>query len=78
MRRMGKRLDPRVHNGAVFLGLNGIAVKSHGGTDEIGYANAIKVAADLVEHGFMPDVQKALSRFQGLNGAQTQNDKVEA
>ena len=78
MRRMGKRLDPRVHNGAVFLGLNGIAVKSHGGTDEIGYANAIKVAADLVEHGFMPDVQKALSRFQGLSDAQTHNDKAES
>ena len=63
IKRMRTRLDPRVHNGAVFLGLNGIAVKSHGGTDAIGYASAIKVAADLVEHGFMPDVQQALMRF---------------
>ena len=66
MKRMRHRLDPRVHNGAVFLGLNGIAVKSHGGTDDIGYANAIKVAADLVEHGFMPDVQQALAKFDDL------------
>lgn len=70
MRRMRSRLDPRVHNGAVFLGLNGIAVKSHGGTDEIGYANAIKVAADLVEHGFMPDVQKALKKFGKVSDRQ--------
>ncbi|MGC6529584.1 MAG: phosphate acyltransferase PlsX [Candidatus Puniceispirillaceae bacterium] len=63
LKQMRHRLDPRVHNGAVFLGLNGIAVKSHGGTDYIGYANAIKVAADLVEHGFIPDVQKALEKF---------------
>ena len=70
LRRMRSRLDPRVHNGAVFLGLNGIAVKSHGGTDEIGYANAIKVAADLVEHGFMPDVQKALHKFSVINDKQ--------
>lgn len=74
MRRMRSRLDPRVHNGAVFLGLNGIAVKSHGGTDEIGYANAIKVAADLVEHGFMPDVQKALQKFGSISDRQA--DKV--
>ena len=72
MKRMRSRLDPRVHNGAVFLGLNGIAVKSHGGTDEIGYANAIKVAADLVEHGFMPDVQKALRQFATISEAQAE------
>ena len=71
MLRMRKRLDPRVHNGAVFLGLNGIAVKSHGGTDEIGYANAIKVAADLVEHGFMPDVQSAIQRFSSIQTSQS-------
>ena len=43
-----EKFDPRVHNGAMFLGLNGICVKSHGGTDAFGFANAIKVAADLV------------------------------
>lgn len=44
-------LDPRMHNGAMFLGLNGIVVKSHGGTDEIGFANAIEVAVNLVSYG---------------------------
>ena len=41
-------LDPNAHNGAVFLGLNGIVVKSHGGANARGLANAIGVAHDLV------------------------------
>jgi phosphate acyltransferase len=41
-------LDPNNHNGAVFLGLNGIVVKSHGGADAKGMANAIALAAKLV------------------------------
>jgi glycerol-3-phosphate acyltransferase PlsX len=45
------RTDPRRYNGAIFLGLTGIAVKSHGGTDALGFANAIGVAADMIVHG---------------------------
>jgi glycerol-3-phosphate acyltransferase PlsX len=41
-------LDPNNHNGAVFLGLNGIVVKSHGSANEKGVANAIRVAARMV------------------------------
>ncbi len=41
------RMDPRLYNGALFLGLKGIAVKSHGGTDSVGFANAIRAAASL-------------------------------
>ena len=41
-------LDPNNHNGAVFLGLNGLVVKSHGGANEKGIANAINVAARMV------------------------------
>jgi glycerol-3-phosphate acyltransferase PlsX len=36
----------------MFLGLNGIAVKSHGGTDAFGFANAVGVAVDMVSRGF--------------------------
>ncbi|MEZ0496278.1 phosphate acyltransferase PlsX [Sphingomonas sp. IW22] len=42
-------LDPNNHNGAVFLGLNGLVVKSHGGANAVGIANALKLAAKLVE-----------------------------
>jgi glycerol-3-phosphate acyltransferase PlsX len=44
-----RKFDPRKHNGAMFLGLNGIAIKSHGGADAKSFANAIKVAATMVE-----------------------------
>lgn len=44
-----KKIDPRAHNGAMFLGLNGIIVKSHGGMDAVGFANAIDVAVYLIK-----------------------------
>ena len=43
-RALRDRMDPRKHNGGVFLGLNGVVVKSHGGTDALGFATAIDVA----------------------------------
>ncbi|MDC3063962.1 phosphate acyltransferase PlsX [Alphaproteobacteria bacterium] len=54
-------MDPRKYNGAVFLGLNGIAVKSHGGTDSFGFANAIGVAYDMAKYDFIEDLKKKLS-----------------
>lgn len=44
------KLDDRKRNGAMFLGLNGIAVKSHGGADAFGFCHAISVAVELVTH----------------------------
>lgn len=52
-----EKFDPRVHNGAMFLGLNGICVKSHGGTDAFGFANAIKVAADLAGNNINDEIK---------------------
>ncbi len=46
-KRIKKKMDPRNFNGAMLLGLNGIVIKSHGSTDDIGFANAIKVAYKL-------------------------------
>jgi glycerol-3-phosphate acyltransferase PlsX len=48
LRALRTHLDPNAHNGAVFLGLNGLVVKSHGSANIIGIANAIGVAHDLV------------------------------
>ncbi|MBW8310165.1 MAG: phosphate acyltransferase PlsX [Candidatus Paracaedibacteraceae bacterium] len=48
-RNIKARLDPRKYNGAVFLGLRGIAVKSHGGADAVAFANAINVAFNLAK-----------------------------
>lgn len=58
MQKLRKRLDPRRYNGAVFLGLNGIVVKSHGGTDALGFAHAISVAVDMVKYGVIETIAK--------------------
>ncbi len=56
------QMDPRKYNGAVFLGLNGVAVKSHGGTDAYGFANAICVAADMVKYNFISDLRNIIGK----------------
>ena len=53
-------MDPRRYNGAVFLGLNGIVVKSHGGIDSYGFANAICVAHDMVKYNFLNELKPKL------------------
>ena len=58
------QMDPRKYNGAVFLGLNGVAVKSHGGTDAFGFANAICVAIDMVKYKFISDLKKKISKIE--------------
>ncbi|CAI27096.1 Fatty acid/phospholipid synthesis protein plsX [Ehrlichia ruminantium str. Welgevonden] len=44
------KFDPKLHNGAMFLGLNGVVVKSHGNSDELAFANAVKVVVNAVIH----------------------------
>jgi phosphate acyltransferase len=61
--RMRGRLDPRKYNGAVFLGLQGIAVKSHGGADALSFANAIAVAVDMKANGFLDKIREELERL---------------
>ena len=56
-------LDPNNHNGAVFLGLNGIIVKSHGSANERGVANAVGVAAKLVAHDITRRITDDLGQF---------------
>ena len=63
LNKMRKRLDPRSYNGAMLVGLNGVVVKSHGGTDAIGYANAIGVAADMAAGQFNAQIIRDLKTF---------------
>jgi glycerol-3-phosphate acyltransferase PlsX len=60
MKLLRKRLDPRRYNGAMFLGLNGVAVKSHGGADEYAFSFAVRMAADLVQHRTNPRIIEEL------------------
>jgi glycerol-3-phosphate acyltransferase PlsX len=64
LNKFRQRLDPRRYNGAVFLGLNGIAVKSHGGADALGFCNAIGVAIDMAQNGFLDKIRDELAHLE--------------
>jgi glycerol-3-phosphate acyltransferase PlsX len=61
-RALAGRMDPRKFNGGVFLGLNGIVIKSHGSTDAEGFANAIDVGYDLARHDLLAKIGRSLAR----------------
>ena len=63
LNRFKARVDPRKYNGAVLLGLNGIVVKSHGGTDSFGFSNAISSAVSLIENNYNLEIKKKLSIY---------------
>jgi phosphate acyltransferase len=77
--RLREWLDPRRYNGAVLLGLNGVVVKSHGGTDAEGFAHAVDVAVDMVVHRFNEHIRGGLAGVVGLMpGASVRNGTVDA
>lgn len=63
LERLREWMDPRRYNGAILLGLNGVVVKSHGGTDATGFAHAVDVAMDMVNHGFTASIREGLARL---------------
>ncbi len=67
--KMSKRVDPRRYNGGVFLGLDGICVKSHGGTDALGFAYAIGVAVDLVRYEYKNKLVEGLAKLRQVTSA---------
>jgi glycerol-3-phosphate acyltransferase PlsX len=64
-RQLRERMDPRRANGGVFLGLNGIVIKSHGGTDAEGFAAAIELGHGVVCDGLLAKITAALGRAHG-------------
>lgn len=57
------KMDPRTVNGGVFLGLNGVVIKSHGGTDEIGYKSALGLAYDMARNDLIEKIGEGIRRF---------------
>ena len=49
LNKFKKRLDPRLYNGAIFIGLDSPVVKSHGGTDFIGFSNSLEVCSKIIK-----------------------------
>lgn len=58
-----EKMDPRQLNGGVFLGLNGIVIKSHGGTDATGFASAIDLGYDMAQSGLVDRLTGELEKF---------------
>ena len=63
LKKFKKRLDPRKYNGAIFLGLNGPVVKSHGGTDSIGFYYSIDLCYKIVKGDLMSQIRKNLNHL---------------
>ena len=71
-RALKEKMDPRQLNGGIFLGLNGIVVKSHGGTDATGFACAVDLAYDMASSGVVKRLAEDVARFHAeleLDGA---------
>jgi glycerol-3-phosphate acyltransferase PlsX len=61
-RTLRDKMDPRNVNGAVFLGLDGVVIKSHGGTDALGFSNAIGIGFDTVRHQLLGQIRESLAQ----------------
>jgi glycerol-3-phosphate acyltransferase PlsX len=61
-----EKMDPRNSNGGVFLGLNGIVIKSHGGTDAEGFAAAIDIGYDFVRYALLAKIADSLAQYRQI------------
>ncbi len=57
LKKFKKRLDPRLYNGAIFIGLDAPVVKSHGGTDYIGFSNSLNVCNKIIKGNLIKKIQ---------------------
>ena len=58
LKKFKARLDPRLYNGAIFIGLDSPVIKSHGGTDSIGFANSLSVCTRIVSGNLIEKIRK--------------------
>ena len=58
LKKFKKRLDPRLYNGAIFIGLDTPVVKSHGGTDYIGFSNSLDVCHRIVKGNLIEKIKQ--------------------
>ena len=73
-----ERMDPRRLNGGPFLGLNGIVIKSHGGTDAFGFASAIGVGYDMAKSNLLTRLAADLDALHGKLGESKPSDAKQA
>jgi phosphate acyltransferase len=73
LKKLKTRMDPNSVNGGVFLGLNGLVIKSHGGTNATGFASAMEVALKLAASSYMAEVQANLTRLVEARKSETRS-----
>jgi glycerol-3-phosphate acyltransferase PlsX len=78
LNKLRARLDPSAVGGAPLLGLNGIVVKSHGGSDAKGFANAIRVAVDLAQSQYVTDIQRDLEQLTMARAERSEAEPIQA
>ena len=71
--RLREKMDVRKINGGVFMGLNGIVVKSHGGTDDEGFAAAVELGYDMVRAGLLDRIEADLHLFHARHPGRAQS-----
>jgi glycerol-3-phosphate acyltransferase PlsX len=76
-RAMKAKMDPRSSNGGVFLGLNGLVIKSHGGTDGLGFAAALDVAIDMADSDFEARARERLAELETHLAEKAENESEE-
>jgi glycerol-3-phosphate acyltransferase PlsX len=76
LQTLRRRLDPSSVNGGPLLGLNGIVVKSHGGADAKGFANAVRVAVDLAQSQYASEIQINLQQLTTAMAQHAPGDAV--
>ena len=62
LKKVKKKLDPRLYNGAILIGLNSPVVKSHGSTDYIGFSNSINVCLKIVKNNLIKKIKENISK----------------
>ena len=63
LKKFKNKLDPRKYNGAIFLGLNGPVVKSHGGTDAFGFYHSIDLCYKIVKGNLLDQIRNNLNHL---------------
>ena len=61
LKKFKKKLDPRLYNGAILLGLDKPVIKSHGSTDKIGFANSLKVCEKIIKNQLIEKIKKNIA-----------------
>ena len=67
LKKVARRLDPRIYNGASLVGLRGVVIKSHGGADRAAFANAVNYALDIVDQDIPERIKNQIAPFMHRN-----------